>query len=1280
MSKTPITKSAKWTIFIYRGLIEFFTRKLNKIENRFVQPTNFLTPLSPKIINDGSIDNYLISLNEAFGKQNVNNIAIAGSYGSGKSSIIKTFISENKGVLKVLEISLASFKKPSKFKNKENNFRKSVKYEEDFNEYQKSLELSILQQIIYRVSPKKLPDSRFKRIISFKRRELLVYTIITLLWVYSTFILFQYGYVNKLNPFEWNPNFNLDIWAILLSFIFFSGLGIFIYKKGIRFVNNSKITRISVKGEIDIGKNIDESILNKHLDEVLYFFEKNKFDLVVIEDLDRFNDTRIFSKLREINYLINKSSQIRRRVLFLYAVRDDIFEGEDRTKFFDLTIPVIPVVDYSNSKSKLKRKLDSLPNYKTSSNQKTKEKEELFNQQDDNNLNKLLYKPTEEFINQISFFINDMRMINNICNEYFIYRESLLEIPDQDKLLALIIYKNLKPEDFDALQKNKGILYNLIQKKLPFRNSKIEKLREEVSVLTKDIDKLENMIETNIDELRGIYISTIIKNAPSRSSSIALKGIQVEYSELFDDTNFEDLSKGSNMRFYGIQSNGYEQQLQEKFSFKEIEEKIESNLKYHEREQLIVEKLDNQITEKKLQISLKKKEISLISNKSIFEILKVNSITDYVQNETSLLEETLLIFFLRHGYIDEHYSHYISRFYDTEVTVEEQKFILNVLNEVDNDFEQSIQNGKYVVERIQGFFGKQSALNINLLEFLLLDSERYLIELNEIVRLICKEEQYSIEFLESFIEISDKSDKLFSLLTPRWLNIWKFVERNKYDNILEGKLFTLIISNSKVEDLEKISLNSNLKDFLNNESVSLEHLASMENFGFVKELIERLNLNFREIGILNNSENKSLVDFIVMGEFYQINKGNIEFIFKRYSKTTISKTAFNNQNLTCILESHLDFLILYIKKYIYLYIDNVFLEIKGNNQESEETLIYLMDEDELTEVQKEQIIIQSNIIIEDVSKIHDVEAKEILFQNQHLKINWENILDFFEAMGTKTELSETLENFLNNESVSGALKALPLYKTSPEQETEAETFLGLSIIYNSKISLKNYINLLQSFHKNWLNLEASKIDPKKVIALIDNEIIALNKKNFNDLEEINGSSHLYLIEKNWDDFSKNFKDYELSEADVHSLLQSKNIILTKKKDLIDYLEEDFIADDEDLSSEVISILSMLQVKDINYTFLRDLYKHPNNLESKIKILNLNLKSYSRAQLRVLVNKLGGVYSDMVKSFHKPKIPATAENIKLVENLKNKKVVSTFEIIEKTQEIKVRAKKWDTLVS
>ena len=54
--------------------------------------------LSPKIIENEINDKYVEKLDELLDKEDCKNIALVGSYGSGKSSIIKTYLYKRKKI------------------------------------------------------------------------------------------------------------------------------------------------------------------------------------------------------------------------------------------------------------------------------------------------------------------------------------------------------------------------------------------------------------------------------------------------------------------------------------------------------------------------------------------------------------------------------------------------------------------------------------------------------------------------------------------------------------------------------------------------------------------------------------------------------------------------------------------------------------------------------------------------------------------------------------------------------------------------------------------------------------------------------------------------------------------------------------------------------------------------------------------------------------------------------------------------------------------------------
>ena len=139
-----------------------FQKKETKKINHF----NSLTPTE----DAEECEIYLESIEWALkNKKTIRNIAISGTYGSGKSSIIRTFIkriTESEKYLKrklnpsyrFLNISLATFK------DTETTQQQSGTKKTNNKDLLRLIELSILQQLFFHEKNHKTPDSRFKKI------------------------------------------------------------------------------------------------------------------------------------------------------------------------------------------------------------------------------------------------------------------------------------------------------------------------------------------------------------------------------------------------------------------------------------------------------------------------------------------------------------------------------------------------------------------------------------------------------------------------------------------------------------------------------------------------------------------------------------------------------------------------------------------------------------------------------------------------------------------------------------------------------------------------------------------------------------------------------------------------------------------------------------------------------------------------------------------------------------------------------------------------------------
>ena len=423
------------------------------------------------------------------GKEHIRNIALTGPFGSGKSSVLITLMEDFANEHKFLPISLATLQANEEQIASDEKQDTSAELtdgekEKRIENLNRKIEYSILQQIIYREKTRTVPNSRFRKIVHLSNRELIIYPLYCVLTLVCFLILFEpnFARVDSIYDFfswgsTWNTIFDLAASAWLLFALYVIARYVF------KSYSNSKLNKLNLKeGEIEIIE--DNSIFNKHLDEILYFFQVTEYNVVIIEDLDRFGTPNIFLKLRELNQLINESKIVGRHITFVYAIKDDIFKDEERTKFFDFITTVIPVINPSNSKDKLKSALEA----KGCGNDGI----------------------SDEDLSEMAFFIQDMRILTNIVNEYKQYRDKLCEASDfqlnKTKLLGMIVYKNYYPQDFALLHRREGKIYKCISSKSNFIPLALKAIEESENALSKKEQIFKQDANLSKTDLRRLFL------------------------------------------------------------------------------------------------------------------------------------------------------------------------------------------------------------------------------------------------------------------------------------------------------------------------------------------------------------------------------------------------------------------------------------------------------------------------------------------------------------------------------------------------------------------------------------------------------------------------------------------------------------------------------------------------------------------------------------------------------------------------------------------------------
>ena len=1160
-------------------------------------------------------------------KEDIKNIALTGSYGSGKSSILKTFQKNYKGKnLKFLDISLATFKE-EKPEIDENG--KEIKV--DKTELLRLIETSILEQIFYHEEDNKIPDSRFKKIKSYSIKKLILISLGYLFFFLAIYNYFYPYFIQSIFKDIAISNKVCDI--IHYSEIFIIILGIFfIILKSVRIISAVTVNKLKIQNaEISIGENLNKSILNHHIDEILYFFSIRPYNVVIIEDLDRFQETEIFTKLREVNLLLNSSEKTKHKdIVFVYAVRDDMFTDKERTKFFDFIIPVIPIINSSNSSEILLKK-----------------KKEFK------------YNLTDNLIEDISFFIDDMRLLHNICNEFYFYSKKLNENINKDKLFAIITYKNIYPNDFMKLSYNEGDLYTIFNSKAIFIKNLINEIDTEIDEYKNQINEYESLFINNIKDFRLLYVIRIIENLTGFDSFV-VNGNTISLDEIIEDNNFEYL-KTNNYKYNQITYNYYgtmETPVKNcTKKFVEIENLIDRNKSYNAKEKEIKDIKEGKITSLKNKIQELENQKYKTRNSKLSELLKTNQLSDIEISDS--LNKNFISILLRNGYLAEDYIDYISLFHEESITRSDYQFHISIKNAIQQPFNYKLSKIEKLLLKINPIdFQTEYILNYDILDYLLAQSDKYNSQLESIFNKLKDESKISIEFVKGYFETSQKLDEFIKILCNKWINIWGFIESNPdFSEDLKNDIFKSLIEYGDIKAIVEISKQSSFTKLILSNPLFLNIIDNKEK---LKNVIEELKISFNKIDFENSSD--EMLSFIYMGNYYQLNIEMIALIIKKFGE--FNQVEYDNSNYFAIKTSKAEQLIQYIDDYIDDYIENVYLKVSTNVNEKEEYLIALLNNKNVEVDTKESIIIQTETKITKLSNIDDAELYSILLENNKLIPSWENLLYSYENPNievdeekTELEISESIIGFINV-----IQNAEELSKVKIPKELNSTNVYGKfwkKLIQKDEINQQSY-NLITKSSPWWYSdLNFEEISDNKIKSLINNTCINPTIESYNLLKEKSDGLNIYLFEKRKIDYLKILDQFTFDSNDIELILKSSILTNLEKLKILKNCSEETV-----ITNSNLKILSSILLADNSFIVSDNVLNSVllNNqvpLKERLKLYIRNSDKYDFSFIELFLTNLGGNYARITDTSSKARIPKDDDNRQLLNVLSNKRYISSY---------------------
>lgn len=1205
-------------------IIDFLINRLErfrvKLSDKKTENSGY-SSLSPvaNADNDNHYYNTLLWALENRREEDIKNIALTGPNGSGKSSVLKTFQKKYRGSdLKFLNISLATFKEEKQ--SPEGDIPKPAK-----TELLRLIEISILEQIFYKEKDSKVPDSRFKKIKSYSIKKLLLSSFLCLLFL-SAILSYVFPELIKSELEKYNTALKVRVWLHYIRLvILLSGL-FFIIFKSIRVINALRINKLQFQNaEIGIGDTIDKSILNHHIDELLYFFEVRPYNVVVIEDLDRFYETEIFTKLRELNLLLNTSEKTKEKsIVFIYAVRDDMFVDKfERTKFFDFIIPVIPVINSSNSSEILLRKNKELG-----------------------------YALTEDFIENVAFFIDDMRTLHNILNEFSFYKQKLDDKLIQNKLFAIITYKNIYPADFVELNNNKGELYAAIKQKQGYYKFKIDELDEKIKKAELEIKNLNSLAITSVKELRSRYVLNVIGKLSS-FITFTKDDSHIPIEKMLEDGMFL-LLRQDEAKYKYSNSYGGERAVSAG-TFKTVENIVDPLKTYLIREREVKDIESGSVERLRKDILSFEEQKGVIRNKKLMELVTIDLNLDL--NIQKDLNKYIVSSFLRNGYIAEDYLDYISLFHESSITRSDYRFLISINNQALLQFDYALGKIDKLIAKMNPLvFNSEFALNYDLLNYILNNQHQYKNQLDQILTKLKDESKISIDFINSFLEKTQKLPEFVQLLCSKWSSIWNHFDENiSYSPEKKHTILKYIINYAELADIKTISDQSALKQMIQKDTQFLSIIANEDK---LQGIIELLSIQFLDIDFEKSSV--KLLQFVYDNWYYQLSKEMIELMIKRFGNFDL--TSFNNSNYKAVKNSQAGALIEYVDGWINDYITDVYLSIDDNVDESESSLIDLLNNDDLLYENKLLVISKVNTIISELKSIHDVKLFPAILEENKIKPTWKNMLDAFNSKKSD-EIPESIVHFINN-----IPNAQELAKTKVPLKVDEEEIYGefwKKLIQVNDISDSSYNLITKASPWRYEDLNLTSLSYAKASSLVANNLINPTVNGFQSLKDKSKKLSIKLLEGHTDKLIEVFDELKIDIEDLHLVIQSKILNNSIQLKFLKKIDSSIIISNLETLKAISDLLSednLFNVpEDMRNTIL---LSKAISAENRIKIFTTKSEQFDNEFASNFLQGLGGEYAQISDPTIRATIAKNLINQNLLTFLVKKNYISSFTVTDK----------------
>ena len=805
----------------------------------------------------------------------------------GKSSVLKKVAENHSG--KSLQISLSTLGLPDGDGGGDKLDVTSKGRIQPTNRIQKE----IVKQLVYGEEPYKMPGSRFRRIAQFNSWRALGAAVPG--GIALTLLFFLAGWTDKLITLFRASGFGLWFQLIVLV-VLISAVEVFL-----AIVHN----RLIIKGlkiastEITLGDK-ETTYFDKFLDEIVYVFQVTDYDIVIFEDIDRFDDPHIFETLRALNILLNGAKQLGgRNIRFIYAIKDSIFEqlgqraaseegisdeidsltGDliidevaraNRTKFFDIVIPIVPFITHTNARDLTTRLLKEITPAISS-----------------------------ELIDLAARHLPDMRLIKNVHNEFLIFRSKIFGAGvdlNQDELFAMMLYKNTHLLDFELIRTGESNLDQLYKRSREIVGINLERLGHEATALREQHAKIDSV--TSRGKILGAelvaYIDDLLVSLSANQSQqwqINFRGANYDRATIQNIPFWQAVAAAPASELLTIYI-GWPTGHQANFTTDKGRLAVRLN------DSLSKSEWDSNETvriEQKLKVNhgdqelLRRASFETLYRESKFKDGQMKTFSELVATLDSELARQLVI----SGFLSRNFVLYTSTYYGELVSTRARNFLIQNLERGVMDVNYELNGSEVdalVKERGKGALNEQGFYNVSVLDHLLEYDKSSATVLVKSLQAMTESERH---FLAAYIASGKKLDDLVSTMAAGWSGILMFLlERDDLNEVQKVSLLNTAMLN--LTSIDDFAPDDNFREFITTHASEFDILVSGTTTSNQAQILgELLSYAGVRLPVLSNLS-PAVCEVVVAKNCYRITLDNL--------KIAIDSSAFALDQLKSIYD------------------------------------------------------------------------------------------------------------------------------------------------------------------------------------------------------------------------------------------------------------------------------------------------------------------------------------------------------------------------------------------